>query len=151
MLPMFWKMSLLIIGVNAFMFFIMGSMFPGVFPAEFTWLPSGMQNTNSTITNSNQVSPLGFPEEDINSTIEPSATSSLRSVPKYFSFFGAADFIYKIGFNILFGYFIWMQAIMPMAIVLFIGVFLAFIQLLGLFYVLQSILSVIGTALGLFR
>lgn len=148
MIQLFWKLAILIITVNSFAYFVLGDTFNSDFQGQFdAFVPTDVQ-TGATITSSSQVKPLGFDVSTSNSSIEATDADNPISIPFLSPFYNAATILYNLMFNLLFGYFVWMQVFLPWPLVAAIGVPLFLIEVIGLFYLLSLIVSTIGSAVG---
>jgi hypothetical protein len=141
----------MIMTINAFFYFIMGGAFHSTYNDGFNWLPASLRTGTGTIDSGSQVNPMGFEEGDINSSIEVTGAASIKSIIRAGSFISALNFVYDLGFNIMFGYFVWLQLLLPFPLVVALSVPLFFIQMWGLFYLLQGFVSALGMAIGLIR
>lgn len=152
MLDLFWKLAVLIMCINGFIFFVMGSAFPAEssLAGGFSSFPQTFQDQN--LTSAGNVSPDGnFALAAGGSNIQPTGSGATNNVPNLQTLLSSFSITYGIAFNLLFGYFIWLQFLLPFPLVLAIGVVLFVIQIFGLFLMVQQFIASIGLALGIFR
>ncbi len=146
MLNFLYKASMIILTINAIMFFVVGNQ---ALSGQFNWVATGLRS-DVNITSTSQVGTAGFPSNDINASIQQTTTSSTSDIPPLFSFLGAAGYIFNMMFYILFGFTIWMPMILPYPYWVLFAVPLAFIQIIGLFTLLQGIVGIMIFAIKSF-
>jgi hypothetical protein len=144
MLELFWKISFIIIAINAMFFFAYPSPLNSN-PNVFAWLPTGEQNGIVPSTAAQSTNLNIFPSSDTNATIYPNGGASVNAVPGLSMLQAGFSGLFSFLFYILFGYFIWMQVMgIPSFIILIIGALLTFIQLFGLYYFISGFVQVVG-------
>ena len=162
MINLFWKMAFIIMTINGFFFFMGGCALSGQYGNHWSWIPQSLTASFSgggcqtssidKISDSSNIQPSNtFQPTDSNDEISAGSTSTSKVVPNLLTFMSATSFIYDLLFNIMFGYFIWLQLLLPMPIVIALCIPLFFIQLFGLWYLLSGFLNAIGIALGFLR
>lgn len=146
MLNFLYKATMLILTINAIMYFVAGQ---SQLSGQFGWMAEGLK-TNTDINSTSQVGAQGFGATDWNATVQQTGSGSTSEIPPLFSFLGAAGYIFGMFFYMLFGFIIWMPMILPYPFWVLFAVPLAFIQIIGLFTLLQGVVGIMLFAIKSF-
>lgn len=150
MLNFLYKATMLIITINAIMFFVAGSdARTTVLSGQFNWVPTALR-TDTNVTSTSQVAPSGIGTSDTNANLQQTAITNTTNILHFGDFLAAMASVIGVILFFLFGFLVWMPMILPYPFWVLFAVPLVFVQLVGLFTLFQGIVGIMIFAIKSF-
>jgi hypothetical protein len=143
---MFVKLALILITINAFVYFLYGGPYQNS-QSLFASIPQPVV-AGQTITSSSQIEQISI-TGDVNSSSNISAgtSTSTINIPYLTPFLSIAGLVAGFFNSILFGYFYWLGELLPWPIAYAISIPLFIVQAIGLLFLFQMIISAFASVL----
>lgn len=151
MLNFLYKATMLIICINAMVYFIAGnSIETKSLGSQFGWVSPAFLN-NQAITNTSQVGVTGINVgDDTNANLQQSAITNTTNILHFEDFLTVMGSMLSVIAYFLFGFMVWMPMIMPYPFWVLFVIPLFFVQIVGLFTLFQGIVGIMIFAIKSF-